>query len=42
MISTRKHFSEYVVLKFVSTLYFLETSAEVCTNFSRSLYKLQP
>ena len=26
----------------VSTLYFLETSAVVCTNYTCSLHKLQP
>ena len=33
---------QYVVLVSVSTQYFLETSAVVCTNYTCSLHKLQP
>ena len=32
-ISTRTYFREYVVLKFVFAHTYLQTSAEVCTNY---------
>jgi len=40
LVSTRTYFREYVVLKFVLAHTYLQTSAEVCTNYGWSLCRL--